>query len=146
MAVAEEEGDAQEVTEFAATARQWMTQVHEEKLADKGVQAPPVPEGRAKAAEALYQSLTMKQVEKLAEILGKEKSEMLIGMLGNAADMDDEQVATMFGTVFTKMEDQVKLMGTIEEVFSVEYVPSSWAIWQVRCATVVIDGKKDKAA
>lgn len=146
MRMAEAEGDAQEVTELASTARHWMSLAHEDKLAEKGVQAPAVPSSRSDAAAALWQSLTLQQLKAINEELGPEKSELLMGMLENAPNMTDEQIDQLFSAQFAGTSDALELMAVAEKVFSQDYVPSSWAIWQSRCARVLLHGPEGKAA
>ncbi len=146
MEFAKQEADTQEVAEFGHTARHWMGLMHESKLAEKGIDPPDIPDTRAGAAAALYQSLTMMQVEKLSELLGKDKSELLLGVLGNAKDMSDADVEQVIAGMGSGMTGGFEFATIAEQIFSTDYVMGPHAIWQTRCARVLFEGPEEKAA
>jgi hypothetical protein len=143
--IAKEQGDAEEVKEFGKTARQWIGMSHEAKLAKQGVATPDVPTTRRQAAISLYNSLTVAQLGQLKKELGDDKAELLVGMLDNANALSDQQVDQLFAEQFSgDAGQQIELLGVAEKVFSAKFVPSTWAIWQTRTATVLISGPDEE--
>ena len=144
--MAKEAGDAQEVQEMGKTARKWIGMSHEAKLAKQGVRKPPDPTTRREAAVSLYNSLTVKQLSVLNKELGADKAEMLVGLMESAQKLSDEQVEQVFAEHFGgKMSDDLELLNVAEKVFSADYVPATWAIWQSQCANILINGIDDEA-
>ncbi len=144
--MAKEAGDAQEVQEMGKTARKWIGMSHEAKLAKQGVRTPNLPATRREAAISLYNSLTVKQLSVLNKELGADKAEMLVGLMEGAQKLSDEQVEQVFAEHFGgKMSDDLELLNVAEKVFSADYVPATWAIWQSQCANILINGIDDEA-
>jgi hypothetical protein len=139
------EADSEEVKEFGKTARKWLEMGHEAKLAKQGVKTPDVPTTKKSAAISLYNSLTVAQLHELEKLLGAETSELLIGLMQRAKDLTEEQLADLLAAQFAAdVNGSLKLMEVIEKVFSSNFVPSTWAIWQTRTASVLIHGVDDK--
>lgn len=138
---AKEEADAQEVKEFGMTARQWLQQGHENRLADKGIKTPDVPNTRQSAAKSLWKSLTVGQLDFIKEELGDEKAELLLGLVRNCGDLDEAQIEQLLKeNIGQDMESQAEMMSLLENVFSAKFVPAPWAIWQGRTANVLMHG------
>ncbi len=144
--MAMQEGDAKEVEEFGKTARQWMQMGHEEKLAKQGVKSPDVPTTRKSAAISLWNSITVAQLEAFKNKLG-EKSELILGLIQNAGEMDEDQIADVFKEHLgggDGLMGGLELVTILGSIFHTDFVPSTWAIWQARTAQVLIEGPKEK--
>jgi hypothetical protein len=139
--MAKAEGDTEEIKEFGKTARKWMEMGQEEKLAKQGVKSPDVPKTRKSAAISLWKSLTVAQLDAIKAELGEEKSELLIGLVKNAGSMEDDEIALVFEQQLDAgIVNQIEIMGVVGKVFATDFVPSTWAIWQSRTFSVLVDG------
>lgn len=144
--LAQQEADAKEVEELGKTAREWMGLAHEDRLAERGVKTPPVPTTRADAGRGLWQSLNMGQLNKLRELLGPEKSAAMLALLENASTLNDAQIEELLAAQMEGPSAVFELMDVATKVFSSEFAPASYAIWQTRCLRVLLEGPKAEAA
>jgi len=142
---AEEEADGKEIEEWGKTARTFLGNAHLEKMARAGVEAPPIPPSRTKAAKALRLSLTIGQLDAIGEKLGAEKAERLMGMIqaAGSGQLSDEQVEELLASQASSSSDLFELMQVASHVFSNRFVSAAHAVWQTKLFQMVLEGPPD---